>query len=386
MDPHASANRLSHAESDPTEFCQHGGSFWRLLGDEFESLTAAHDVISADVLDAWFDPAPAVIETLRENLPLLVRTSPPTHAEGMIRVIARVRGLNPESILTAAGSSALIFLAFQRWFTSRSRVLLLDPMYAEYRHILTKIVGCQVDSLIATAETNFAFDLAAVAEQLATTPYDAVILVNPNSPTGRLIPAQELAALVRRFANVRFWIDETYMEYAGPEQSLEKLACELRNVFVSKSMSKVYALSGLRAAYLVGSPAAIAALGTHLPPWAVSLPAQLAAVTALQCDAYYRARYRETAQLREALVSELTTGCGLQVFPSITNFFLGALPNEVSADSVVQRCEAQKLFLRTGASIHSSLGPRTLRIAVKDAATNARLAEILRGAVLAEDR
>ena len=109
--------------------CYHGGAFFEAIGDEFETLEAASRVISADVLDAWFDPAPAVLDALREHLPFALRTSPPTNAEGMQRVIARSRGVPAESVLVGSGSSDLIFLALRHWLTPASRVLILDPMY-----------------------------------------------------------------------------------------------------------------------------------------------------------------------------------------------------------------------------------------------------------------
>jgi hypothetical protein len=75
-------------------------SLWRLERHE--------EVINADVLDAWFDPSPRVLERLREFLPFLVRTSPPVAAR-RLGAIAQARGIPEESILTGSGSSDLIF-------------------------------------------------------------------------------------------------------------------------------------------------------------------------------------------------------------------------------------------------------------------------------------
>src|SRR3954469_10222756 len=123
----------------------HGGAFFEAVGDEFDRLAAKDDVISADVLDAWFDPAPAVLEALREHLPWTLRTSPPTSCDGMRRVIARTRGVDPANVLPGAGSSDLIFLALRHWVHQDSRVLILDPMYGEYAHVLEQVIGCRVD-------------------------------------------------------------------------------------------------------------------------------------------------------------------------------------------------------------------------------------------------
>jgi histidinol-phosphate/aromatic aminotransferase/cobyric acid decarboxylase-like protein len=92
-----------------SESAGHGGNFFRAIGLDFRTLSRSREVIGADVLDAWFDPSPRVLAALREYLPFLLRTSPPTHAEGLVETIAEVRGLDAASIVPGAGSSSLIF-------------------------------------------------------------------------------------------------------------------------------------------------------------------------------------------------------------------------------------------------------------------------------------
>ena len=82
-------------------------------------------------------------------------------------------------------------------------------------------------------------------------------------------------------------IDETYIEYAGRDQTLERFADKSNNIFVCKSISKVYALSGLRVAYLCASQKNIKALKRITPPWGISLPAKIAASIALKKEEYY---------------------------------------------------------------------------------------------------
>ena len=132
---------------DTPATCYHGGKFFEAVGDEFQTLERLDSVINADVLDAWFPPSPKAIAAIEQHLPQILRTSPPTGCEGLIRTIARVRGVRPECILPGAGSSDLIFLALRHWLTPASRVLILDPTYGEYAHILERVVGCRVERL-----------------------------------------------------------------------------------------------------------------------------------------------------------------------------------------------------------------------------------------------
>jgi len=117
------------------------------------------------------------------------------------------------------------------------------------------------------------------------------------------------------------------------------------------------------------------------PPWVVSLPAQLAAVRALQDPDYYAARYAETTALREQLVSGLEP-IGWEITPGIANFVLCHLPSAgPSAAELVKHCREHGLFLRDAAAMGSQLGTHALRIAVKDAASNRRIIELLSTAV-----
>jgi histidinol-phosphate/aromatic aminotransferase/cobyric acid decarboxylase-like protein len=262
--------------------CFHGGAFFAAIGSGFETLERRHDVINADVLDAWFPPSPRVINALQEHLPWLMRTSPPTHSEGMRDAIARSRGVCSENILPGAGSSDLIYLAFRQWLTSRSRVLILDPTYGEYMHVLESVIRCRVDRLTLSRRNQYAVDLDEIRSHLQRG-YDLIVLVNPNNPTGRHIPRVDLERILQDLPwKTRVWIDEAYVEYVGPDESMERFAAKSESVLVCKSMSKVYALSGMRAAYLCGPMDQLAELIPLTPPWAVSLVAQVAAVRALE--------------------------------------------------------------------------------------------------------
>jgi histidinol-phosphate/aromatic aminotransferase/cobyric acid decarboxylase-like protein len=204
------------------------------------------------------------------------------------------------------------------------------------------------------------------------------VIVNPNSPTGRHVARRKLERVLARIPiRTRIWIDETYVEYAGLGESLEDIAAQSQNMVVCKSMSKVYALSGARAAYLCAPPTIARSLRRVTPPWAVSLPAQVAAIKALDDPDYYGFRYKETHQMREALAISLRA-LGFEVCPGMANFLLCHLPaGAPSATVVSQRSRAHGLYFRTGRDISQSLAEDVLRIAVKDSATNVRIAEIL---------
>jgi histidinol-phosphate/aromatic aminotransferase/cobyric acid decarboxylase-like protein len=372
--------RLEYGFRAPS-VCYHGGAFFEAIGETFDDLDRRHAVIAADVLDAWYPPAPAVLDALREHTEWLARTSPPTQANGLTRVIADARGVDEACVLPGGGSSQLIFLALQTLLDRSSRVLILEPAYGEYAHVLTHVVGCRVERFALDRSRDYRVDLDALSHKLRGG-FDWLIVVNPNNPTGTHVPRADLERFVESLPpGVRVWIDETYVEYAGTDQSLERFATCNTNTIVCKSMSKIYALSGLRVGYLCGPRQLIARLRPLLPPWSVSLPAQLAATRALQSPDYYADRISETVALRAELVQNVRALGIDEVVPGIGNFVMFHLPPlAADAQTIVAACREAGLYLR----IVGQSG--AIRIAVKDRAANTRMAAILEHATAAPRR
>ena len=371
--------RVGIAFRRPPE-CYHGGAFFDAIGDSFDDLRRKDDVISADVLDAWFPPAPAVQEMLEKHLEWVIRTSPPTRAEGLTRVIAQVRGIEPDCVLVGGGSSDLIFLALRQWLNPSSRVLILDPTYGEYAHVIQKLIRCRVERFPLDRNSGYRVDTDRLVRRLSEGT-DLFIWVNPNNPTGLHVSKKDVEKVLGQLpASTRIWIDETYVEYAGRDQSLESFTAHSKNVVVCKSLSKVYALSGLRVGYLCSSPHQLEELRALNPPWAVSLPAQIAATYALQASDYYDMRYRQTHEFRAQLIDDLKAVGITEIVPGIANFIMFHLPPDgPDAMTVAKNCRSHGLFLRDIAVMGSGLGCHAMRIAVKDAAVNRRMIEILGG-------
>lgn len=359
--------------------CYHGGAFFDAIGNEFDDLNKRRNIINADVLDAWFDPAPQLINELGNHLSWICKTSPPTDCLGMANGIAKARGLKLDNVLPGAGSSDLIFLAFREWLLPESRVLILDPTYGEYIHVLENIIGCQVDRINLLKANNYVLDLEDLLT-LAKNNYDLIVIVNPNSPTGQHISLKNLENALRQISpSTRIWVDETYIDYCGKDQSLEKFAISTSNIIICKSMSKVYALSGLRTAYLCASPLQLEKLRSISPPWAVSLPSQIAALVALKEDRYYEKCYEQTHLLREEFSKELLKINSLEVLQSKANFVLCYLPeNGIDAETVVSKCEEMGLYIRDVSNMGNNFNKHTIRIAIKDKETNQKMLKIIK--------
>jgi histidinol-phosphate/aromatic aminotransferase/cobyric acid decarboxylase-like protein len=118
-------------------------------------------------------------------------------------------------------------------------------------------------------------------------------------------------------------------------------------------------------------------LAKWIPPWAVSLPAQVAAIEALNDPTYYERRYRQTHTLRTQLVHELSQCSQVHVYPSITNFVL--VETQSSAQEILDHMRKSNVFVRNCDSMGFRFADRYLRIAVKRRVENVRIVKALCG-------
>jgi histidinol-phosphate/aromatic aminotransferase/cobyric acid decarboxylase-like protein len=363
-----------------TSLCFHGGALYDYIGDDFAQLDQLNQVIDADVLDAWFDPSPRAIHALSENLAWSLRSSPPVSPTGVERLLGDLSNLSIKNIVCGAGSSSLIFLALREMLSQHSRVLILDPTYGEYAHVLSKVIGCKFDSFPLSACEDYKVDLNRLVMHLNSHHYDLVILVNPNNPSGKLIPRAQLEDAIKLIPrSTTIWIDEAYIDYAGRSNSLGEFAATVPNVIVCKSLSKVLALSGLRVAYLISNTGTIRRLKNITPPWSLSLPAQLVLSEALLDGEYYDKCYALTHQFREDLANELSA-YGYSPRSSTANFILVDYPETWPvAQEVIAFAREHKLLLRDIRSMGTRTSQYSFRVSIKDAQTNLRIANILRG-------
>ncbi len=177
-------------------------------------------------------------------------------------------------------------------------------------HVLEKVIGCRVERLLLHRNENYRLDPRRLEAQFATG-YDLIVLVNPNSPAGQHVPRVELERVLRTAPpSTRIWVDETYVDYAGPGESLESFAARSENVIVCKSMSKTYALSGARVAYLCAGAHQLeifacpdAALGGQ--PTGASGGSE-----ALEDTDYYAARYAGNPRAAEELAKKWRRSVG----------------------------------------------------------------------------
>jgi threonine-phosphate decarboxylase len=318
-------------------------------------------------------PSPRVLRALRSHLRWISRY-PEVHARGLVRDLARFHGLPEETIVVGNGSTALIYRLPYALLTKTA--LVLHPTFSEYERAFG-LGGCRIDLVMRDEASGFQPPWQRLFEALRRG-YGVVMLCNPNNPTGDVIAKQALTEFVEEAARLGtvVVVDEAFMDFQeGATLKYEVL--RRSNLIVLRSMTKCYALAGLRLGFLVASPPLAKRVREADEPWAVSALAQIAGRESLKDRNYLRRTLALIATERQYLVERVAGIPGLVVYPSVTNFLLLKITRPGwDAPRLQQSLIRQRILVRDCRSF-PGLGGGFIRIAVRGRTDNSRLLSAL---------
>jgi threonine-phosphate decarboxylase len=293
---------------------------------------------------------------------------PEVDAGKAIAHMATLLNVDSHRILAGNGTTQFIYTACAALNTHK--VLIVGPTYADYADAC-RMLHLQPDYFLSIAETRFAVDLERLDQMLSD--FDTVFICNPNNPTGRLIACDVLLALCRQHPKTHFVIDESYLPFATVDGSQSMLACELDNASVLWSISKIFAVPGLRAGFLIANRTTISRFRRLMQPWSLNSLAQ-AAVEYLGSNRM--AMYTFINKTRRYLEKERRIFCDamasrtpLTPFPSKTSYILMELPKGGDADDLCRRMAQRRILIRNCSNFHG-LSDRYVRVALKEPEMN----------------
>lgn len=295
---------------------------------------------------------------------------PEIHAESLLAALAAHHRLDPCHFLAGNGSTPL-FTLFARTLRPR-RALVVRPAFSEYQRAL-EIAGTEIDVFDLDPAKDFTLDLCQLLRQITPTT-DLLLIANPGNPSGVKIEAATILTLahaLREQALVA--VDEAFIDFC-PDASILQAVASTPNLYVFRSMTKFYAIPGLRVGYLAGPTNGICRLQYAAEPWALSSVAIAAAKAALGAKTYSEETLRRIPQLRSELADGLRA-LGLHVYPSAANYLLLRLA-AARADEIVSALRAEGILLRS-CSNFLPLDAHYLRVAVRTSAENQRLLSAL---------
>ncbi|WP_240041354.1 histidinol-phosphate transaminase [Paenibacillus ginsengarvi] len=285
-----------------------------------------------------YPASPSVSDALRGIGPELFREYPDALCDKLRRKLSAVHGIPASRIICGNGSSELITLLYKTLLREGDAVAIPDPTFGLYETV-ARTFG--VEPVVVPTDDEYRIDTRRLAETNAA----AIIIANPNAPTGIPLQAPEIERLLQTY-NGLVVVDEAYIDFAPESISVMNLIETYEHLIVLRTFSKAYALCGARIGFAVASERLIRAMQKARETFSVGAVAQLAAEASLADMDYVKFTVSRISQTRDRFAAELTRR-GWRVIPSVTNFVLAAPPSDgVSAKELYARLLQEHIYVR----------------------------------------
>ncbi|AMK12929.1 cobyric acid synthase [Pseudodesulfovibrio indicus] len=272
----------------------------------------------------------------------------------------------PSQVVAGNGASELLFaIAALKGFR---QAVIPAPTYVDYAR------ACRVHRLSVVEPPmtdDFRVDFPSMGTLMATP--SLVFLCSPNNPTGTLVPPNDLREVAAMFPQSLFVVDESFAEFL-PEDADRLVRDRPANVVTVLSLTKFYAIPGLRLGLAFADPDVVLRIRRNMPAWSVNTLAQKVGVRCLKDDRYAAATREQTRLLRDALAAGLRQVPGIKVHPGTANYLFCRM-DRVGQDAGWLR---DRLLMehRIGIRLcgnYTGLDDNWFRVAVRDKDANERL-------------
>ena len=293
---------------------------------------------------------------------------PDPYAGKLVSAIAERYQVPEESVVVANGTTELLYQLPK--LLGCTQALIPSPSYIDYTKVM-ELAGMTVRPFLLSAERGFTLH----PQELATllTGGELVGIGSPNNPTGALVDPEQIIQLAKGHPATLFLIDEAFLEFVVDGKSV---AFAADNIMTLHSLTKFYAIPGLRLGFGIFPLPIARLLRQHLPPWTVNTLAQAVGVRALADHEYGEQTRAYCRQLRTNLVQDLQRFSALQLFDSAANYLLLRLVDGSDARSLAEQLLERKIMIRT-CSNYTGLDASYFRIAVRTEKENSLLLQAL---------
>ncbi|GAK54398.1 L-threonine-O-3-phosphate decarboxylase, putative [Candidatus Moduliflexus flocculans] len=248
------------------------------------------------------------------------------------------------------------------------RVIVCVPCFIEYSE---RAQVYQTPVVSVPLPDDFVISADLFAPMIA--PNDVLMLGNPNNPTGRLIPQNELMRLqqIAEERGAMIVLDEAFVEFCDAGYDSIRLFRDKSNICVIRAATKFFGLPGVRLGYGWATPEIVRKFEQQALPWRINALADLAGQVIFRDTDYIERTKAYMRQERQFVFSELSQIPGMRVFPTDTNFLLIRLLT-TTEQTIFDWCIRRGLVIRK-ASTFEGLDERFIRVAIKDHVSNLRL-------------
>jgi len=356
-------------QQEMMEFSQHGGDLTR--------LSRISGLDKDEILDfsANINPLgpPEWLRPLVSSVLGSVAHYPDPECTELVAAACLRYGCSRNQLVVGNGSTEILHL-FPRAL-DKKRAIVMAPSYADYS-VAAIACGLNCEPFLLLESEGFLPDLRKLEFSLHGN--EIVFLCNPNNPTGGLLDSQSLREIASRNPSTFFVVDEAFRDFVDGMDSF--IADRPHNGAVLLSLTKIYAVPGLRLGCAIADPDVSHAVRRIQPPWSVNSIAQAVGAAALRDNEYVDRSRKYVQEQREILQADLKSIPGLKVYPAAANFLLVRIDRED-----IDAGKLAGLAIREGIAIRvcnnfQGLDERFFRIAVRKQEENAKLCDWLKKA------
>jgi len=286
---------------------------------------------------------------------------PDPQAKGLIAATAKKFKISESSIVAANGSEQIIF-AMPRAFKFK-KALITVPSYIDYEKSC-RLAGLGINYFYMDEADNFTPDFEKLSASIKK---DSLVFIgHPANPSGTAGAKNQLIKLVQKHPETVFVIDEAFADFCGESFSLLPEIPE--NAVILRSLTKFFAVPGLRIGLAIASENNIALIKEQIPPWSVNSIAQEVGKKIMTDSSEY---VKETIELIDRLKKDLTVqleALGLKVFPGMANYLLMKLPGDNK--SVCERMLMEYHIAVRDCSNFKGLDSQFIRVSIKNKPEN----------------
>ncbi|WP_027184281.1 cobyric acid synthase [Desulfovibrio inopinatus] len=341
----------------------HGGHLRALSA---QAGCAPHELLDFSASINPFGPPPWLRDVTSATLSEAVHYPDPDCAD-LCRAAAEHFGVPSNSFVFGNGSTELLYTLPR--ILGFSQAIVPCPSYHDYTDACHK-AGLRVISPRLRADNAFMLDWKALATHLATP--SLVVFGRPNNPTGRMVDEAEILDIAARHPDSHFLVDEAFLDFVDTTTSL--VGSRPENVSVLLSLTKMFAIPGLRLGGIATSPDRAQILREALPPWSVNVIAQAVGKHAFADTDFITQSRTKIARLRADLQANLDVLPGLTVYPSSANYLLIQIQSDkMDASALFQRLlQKHRIAIRVCDNVEG-LDSTFFRVAVRRHEDNVRL-------------
>ena len=305
--------------------------------------TGTADTIKLNTNENPYPPSPEVAAALQGIDAAALKRYPTPMADSFREAASRLHNVSMEQIIATNGGDELLRLVLTTYIEQQDTIAVCKPSYSLYP-VLAQIQGCRFEEIPLNDDWSMPEDFIELLQKSAA---KLLIIVNPNAPTGMLLPAAYLAKIAESFSGLLL-IDEAYVDFVDPELNYDSISLihDHENILILRTLSKAYSLAGLRFGYGIGASSLIAPMMYKTrDSYNTDHISQKLATAAIESFEYAQENCNRIRESRNRLREDLNE-LGLSAADSQSNFILCQVPQAIGAQNLYRHLKQKHILVR----------------------------------------